>query len=215
MPLWIPILLTLSGVPTRSPIPTRAPAEDIVADPFVQNQINAERSAPVPSNPLWVTRGMTMDAVNELEEGFLDFYDERTLRFLTSYAGYNAEATYLFNSGHLAMVTISLRIGKVTPWDNYLACQEVVKFTRELAGQNENTTETFPWRYTFENNLEVHGLNHALSHANHRSEWLLDEGVLTVYDSKVGMSTYAEVSFIPRKPQGGLQSQPTLGEERQ
>ena len=197
----VTLLFTVLALNTApGPVSVRLPSEGSFVDGFARNQAKAERSTPVPTNPLWIKRDMTMDAVNELEEGFLDFYDERTLRFITSYAGRDAEATYLFNSGRLAMVTVVIRIGKVTPWENYTECRDVLKHTRELAGQNETKTEIFPWRYTFENNVEVRGIDFALSHADYLSEWLLQDGVLTAFDGKVGVTTYMEVTYIPRKP---------------
>ena len=193
--LFTLLALNTTAEPTAVHLPSNESGDD-----FARNQIRAERSAPVPTNPLWFARNMTMDAVNELEEGFLKEYDERSLTFVTSYAGYVATAKYRFNHGYLAMVVINLYVEGMAAWDAYTACRDIVKHTSALAGQATNTTEILPWFDTLQQNVETHGIGYGLSNANHINQWLLEEGVLTVTDIRIGIATHVEINYIPRKP---------------
>ena len=170
-----------------------------VPETSTYTQTTTPQSHAAPSNPMWAKHGMTMDAVDEWETGFLFDYDQNHLRFQTTYAGLPTETVYSFNVNGLVRATYHVHVGGGLPQFRYDKYAKLMEHTRSLVGEREHSMGVKPWRWTFADNIDIHGLEYALSHANHWAEWVLEEGVLAIVTRQVGFYMAIEINWIPRK----------------
>lgn len=166
---------------------------------FTYTQTTAPQNYAPPSNPMWARHGMTMDVVNKWEKGFLFDYDQNRLQFRTTYAGLPTETVYNFNMNRLVRVTYHVHVGGGLPQFRYDQYAKLIKHTRDLVGEREHSVGVEPWMWSFADNVQIHGLEYALSHANHWAEWVLEEGVLAIVTRQVGFYMAIEINWIPRK----------------
>jgi hypothetical protein len=138
-----------------------------------------------------------MVEVFDREQGVLFEY-ERTLKFESIYCGYKSEVTYRFERDSLVSVTHWFPLTGDTRWVQYQEYDLVVDCTTHLAGQPALKTAKMTGRLTFEDALDIHGVEYALSNAYHEALWPLEEGFLTMVVAKVGIGPwYLEVTWVP------------------
>ena len=139
-----------------------------------------------------------MESVNALEQGVLFEYGEDFLRFRTTYVELPTEVTYRFHGDRLVKAVYYVHVGGGLPQYRYDRYREVLEHTRVLVGEWEHSTGLNPWRWTFADNIDIHGLEYALSHANHWAEWVLEEGTLFLVTFQIGFYLGVEISWVPR-----------------
>ncbi len=174
----------------------------LASELFIYTRSAVARSPTAGTHPLWARHGMSMGSVIALEQGVLFEYGEDFLRFRTTYVGQSTEVTYRLHGDRLVKVVYDVLVRGESPGARYGRYREILEHTRGLVGEREHSTGLNPWRWTLADNVEIYGLDYALSHSNHWAEWVLEEGVLNLEANQFLFYLAVKLSWVPREGRG-------------